>query len=183
MATKSSTAVKPAETDAQAPATAPAYERSGRTNPLAAIMRLVTGKQPTAEESGELAKFLSGTLRLTDTHLYALSKFFSKRYHVQLSTLAAKVARYQSSQQEDLTVQAAKSALEDLCGVQFAEWDSIESNYSNEYERYSLETVKAAHSRLWDAYGRTGNVQAGLIDLANAHDRENRDARQAATAE
>lgn len=163
-----------------APVDAQGY--TGRTNPLSAIMRMVTGKEPSPTESTELAKFLSGAVRLTDTHLYALAKFFSKRYHVQLSTLVLKIAKFQASQDENLSVQSAKAAIEAMIGVQIAEYDGIEGGFTNEYQSYFLEQVKAAHAALWDAYGKDGTVDAGLITRANAYDSETRAQRQSTMA-
>lgn len=186
MATKSPATVKPATTAPveQAPAAAAEAqpERQGRFNPLSAIMMLAMNKQPSPAESSELAKFITGAVRLTDTHLYAVAKFFEKRYHVQLSTLANKVIRYQAAHTEGLTLQAARSELEEICGVQFASWDQIEGSFSNEYSQFTLEQVKQGHANLWDAFGQQGSIVPGLISLANAHDKETREQRQASAA-
>ena len=187
MGTKSTTPTATA-TKTPAPAAAPAAPADGQTyngriNPLSAIMRMVAGKQPNETESSELAKFVSGLVRLTDSHIYALARFFEKRYHVQLSTLALKIARYQADQDETLSVQAAKAAIEDLIGVQLADYDPQEGVYTNEFERYLTTQVKAAHEAIWAAYGKDGNLDPGLITRANAYDAEIRANRQAQAAE
>lgn len=182
MATKSPALTTPTAAAEAIPAELPLERNQGRFNPLSAIMMLSMGKQPSAAESSELAKFITGVVRLTDTHIYAVAKFFQKRYHVQLSTLALKVARYQAAHTEGLTLQAAKAALEDLCGVQYASWDNIEGSFSNEYAQFTLEQVKQAHANLWDAYGKQGTEAANLIGLANEYDKETRAERQAEQA-
>ncbi len=144
--------------------------RTGRLNPLSLVMRVMIGKadQVTKEEQAVFAQFITGEIRLTDTHVSAMAKFASKQNHTAYTRLALKVAAQLAHEADNPSLLPQfRAEIEQATGVKCSDRDAIEGTYSDLYKEYSIDLVDSARSWLWDCYGKTGSLNAGLIDRAS----------------
>lgn len=148
----------------------------GKPNPLSAVMKLAVNLEVTDPERQQLADFLTGAARLSDSHLSQAAAFFTKRTHVGYTQLGIKVAG-QLAFEDGGSIPQFRSEIESHTSVVFAIQDQIDRSYSDTYQSYSLGQIKAASAYLWDSYGATGTVNPGLIDRANARAKNDRELR------
>jgi len=155
-------------------------------------MRAVNGIPIGQSELVLLIEFLKpdSTVRLTDTHILQAASGLVKKCHIGYTQLALKVAG-QLAFEAKAGIPQFRSEIELTTGVGFANRNDAESYivdgrkqsvYSDEYQLYTMKQIKDAGSYLWDAYGKTGTINPGLIDRANARARVEIDAARSARA-
>ena len=149
--------------------TASQSSQGSKANPLQAVMRIAVGKggEVTEAETELLKQFLSGQLRLSDSHYSQIARFAQKQNLINYTRLAIRCAG-QLAVEEGGSLPQHREAIEQATGVKCAQQDTIDGSYDNSYLGVTIEAVDNARSWLWNAYGDNGSVNPGLITRANA---------------